>query len=95
MLIRQIRFFGNSGKDPVCMPCPQEAGKPEGSFRVPTYCIGGSNGALHGRVGLFYLAGIMMIALWRILNIFFMIESNGEIISKIKCFSPPLLSFTS
>jgi len=95
MLIRQIRSFGNLGKGPVCMPCPQGAGKPEGSFRVPTYCIGGSNVALHGRVGLFYLAGIMMILLRRILNIFFMIESNGEIISKIKHFSPPLLSFQS
>ena len=95
MLIRQIRSFGNPGKDLVCMPCPQEAGKPEGSFRVPTYTIGGSNVALHGRVGLFFPAGIMMIVLRRITNTFFMIESNGKFISKIKYFSPPLLSFTS
>ena len=95
MLIRQIRSFGNLGKDLVCMPCPQGAGKPEGSFRVPTYCIGGSNVALHGRVGLFYLAGNMMILLRRISNIFFMIQSNRESISKIKYFSPPLLSIHS
>jgi len=77
------------------MPCPQGAGKPEGPFRIPTYRIGGSNIALHGRVGLFFVAGIMMIVLRRISNILFMIESNREFISKKTYFSPPLLSFAS
>jgi hypothetical protein len=41
----------------VCMPRIY-AGKPEGSFRAPTYFLGGSDFALHGRVGLYYRAGL-------------------------------------
>jgi len=51
VLIRQIRSFGSPRKEPVCMPGIHSAGKPEGSFRAPTYFIGGSDVALHGRVG--------------------------------------------
>jgi hypothetical protein len=52
MLIRQIRSFGSPGKKLVSTLLHFEE-KPEGYFRAPTYFIGGSNFAVHGRVGLF------------------------------------------
>ena len=52
MLIRQVRSFGSPGKGLVSMLFFFEEEKPEGPFRAPTYFIGGSNFAVHGRVGL-------------------------------------------
>jgi len=97
MLIRQIRSFGSLRKVPVCMPCSLIAGKPEGSFMAPTYTLGGSNIALHGRVGFLFalIAGLVcMISmrLWRTAFGVFKIESNGKITYNIIRFSPPGMS---
>ena len=95
MLIRQVRSFGSSGKELVCMSPAWR--KPEDSFRTPTYFIGGSNFSLHGRVGLFLIRLVLMtiIPFWRILHKNFMIESRRKIIFKIKPFGPPKVALKS
>jgi len=100
MLIRQIRSFGSLGKAPVCMLLGLTMGKPEGSFRAPTYTLGGSNIALHGRVGFLFtlIAGLVcMISmrLWRTAFGIFTIKSNGKITYNIIHFSPPGMSLQS
>lgn len=81
MLIRQVRSFGSLRKESVCMPCTEPSGKPNVSFRAPTYFIGGSNFSLHGRVGLEYFGRFMMyIPFGRILHKWFLIQ---KIVKKI------------
>jgi len=100
MLIRQIRSFGSLSKALVCMPSGSAGGKPEGSFMAPPYTLGGSNIALHGRVGILFtlVAGLVfmtVIHLWRIAVSIFKIESNRKITYNIIHFSPPGMSLPS
>ena len=92
MLIRQVRSFGSLGKELVSMPRIQSAWKPKDSFRAPTYYIGGSNFALHGRVGFIMKRLVFMtfILLWRIIHKYtYMIKCRWKTLLKITCFSPP------
>jgi hypothetical protein len=88
VLIRQVRSFGSLRKELVCMSPPWR--KPKGSFRAPTYFIGGSNFSLHGRVGLFLmrLIATTLIPFWRVIHKIFMIESRRKIF-EIKASAPP------
>jgi hypothetical protein len=98
ILIRQIRSFGSPGRGLVCRPRIKRAGKPEDSFRVPTYFLGGSNFSLHGRAGLFFPELVIMTLMFlrRIkIKINHIIDVKLKIIHKIKYFSPPEVALKS
>jgi len=82
------------------MPLIHYVGKPESSFMAPTYTLGGSDIALHGRVGILFtlVAGLVfmiVMRLWRIVVSIFKIESNRKITYNIIHFSPPGMSLPS
>jgi len=91
MLIRQVRSLGSLGKELVSMPRVQTAGKPKDFFRAPTYYIGGSNFALHGRVGFIMKRLVLMtfILLWKIIHKYIYTGCRWKTFLKIKYFSPP------
>ena len=90
MLIRQVRSFGSLSKELVSMLLTFGEEKPEGSFRAPTYFIGGSNVSLHGRVGLFLMRLVVapLTPFGGFIHTRFTIESRRQI-GNIKSSAPP------
>ena len=96
MLIRQVRSFGSLSKELVSMLHAFGEEKPEGSFRAPTYFIGGSNFALHGRVGLFNRLVLMALTPFGgIINRSHGTKSRWKFVLKNNYLSPPRVSSAS
>jgi len=95
-LIRQVRSFGSLSKELVSMLLAFGKEKPEGSFKAPTYFIGGSNFTLHGRVGLFYrLVFMALTPFGGITNRNYETKNRWKFALKNNYLSPPRVSSAS